>query len=60
MFGLLKQEALWKQRFASDEVKNVMHMCLQSPSHTFFAYGIKRLVNCYTVCVEKKELYVQK
>jgi hypothetical protein len=55
MFGLLKHEALWGQRFASDEVKDFVHMCLQSPSHTVFAYGIRRLVNCYTICVEKKE-----
>jgi len=55
MFGLLKQEASWAQRFASDIVKNVVHVRLQSPSHTFFAYGIGKPVNCYTVCVEKKE-----
>jgi hypothetical protein len=55
VFGVLKLEALWEQRFASDEVKNVVHMCLQSPSHAFFAFGIGRLVNCYTICVEKQE-----
>jgi SUMO ligase MMS21 Smc5/6 complex component len=56
MFGVLKQEASWGQRFAIDEVKNVVHMYLQSPSHTFSAYGIGRLVNCYIVCVKKRAI----
>ena len=43
------------ERFASDKVKNVVLMCLQSPSHIVFAYGIGRLVNCYTIYVEKNE-----
>jgi hypothetical protein len=60
MFGPLK-EASHVRRFASgDDVKDAMHKWLRSESKTFFADGIKRLVSCYTICVEKRGDYVEK
>jgi hypothetical protein len=54
IFGPLK-EALHGQRFTSDyEVKDAVHTWLQSHLEAFFTDGIKRLINCYPVCVEKK------
>jgi hypothetical protein len=49
------------QRFATDdEVKGAMHMWLQSQLKTFFTDGIRRLVNCCTVCVKIRGDYVAK
>jgi hypothetical protein len=54
MCGWLK-EALYGQRFAiDDEVKDVVKMWLHSQLETFFAYGIRRPVNCYTIHVKKR------
>jgi len=51
MFGPLK-EALHGCRFASDEVKNAMHMWLRSKPKNFLACKITRLANCYTILRE--------
>jgi hypothetical protein len=59
MFGPLK-EALLGWRFASnDEIKDTCTW-LRSQPKTCFADGIRRLVNHYTVCVEKRADYVEK
>ena len=60
MFGQLK-EALHGWRFASDnELKDTVHMWLQSQLKTFFTVGIRRLVNHYTKCTGKSSDYVEK
>lgn len=54
MFGALK-EAYHGWRSASDDyVKDTVHPWLQSWPKTLFVNGIRSLVNCYTICVEKK------
>jgi hypothetical protein len=54
MCGPLK-EALHGQRSASDdEVKVMLCTWPQSKPKTFFAGGIRKLVNCYTLCIEKR------
>jgi hypothetical protein len=53
---IAKKKALRGRRYASDcEVKNMMHTWLPSQPKTFFADRIRRLVNSYTICVEKKK-----
>jgi hypothetical protein len=60
MFEPLK-EALHGRRFADDdEVKDAVHTLLWSQQITFFADGIRKLVNCYTMCVKKRGDYVKK
>lgn len=55
------KEALRGRRFASDdEVKDAVHTWLRSQQITFFAVGIRKLVTCYTICVEKRGNYVEK
>jgi hypothetical protein len=36
------------------EVKDKVHMWLQSQPKSFFADRIRRLVNCYKICTEKR------
>jgi hypothetical protein len=49
------------QRFFNDDkVKGAMHMWLQSQQKTFFADGIRRLVDHYTTCFGKRAHYVEK
>jgi hypothetical protein len=60
MFGPLK-EALCGQRFATDDqVIYAMHKWLWPQLRNFFADGIRRLVNCCTICVEKRGDYIEK
>jgi hypothetical protein len=60
MFGTLK-EALRGRRFAiDDEVKDVVHTWLRSQPKTFFADGIRKLVNLNTICIEKRGDHVEK
>ena len=47
-------EALCEWKFASDEVKDMVHTQPQLQLITLFADGIRRLVNCYTILIEKK------
>jgi hypothetical protein len=59
MFVSLK-EALHGWRFASDEeVKDAVHMWLQSQLKSLFADRIRRLVNCYTICIEKSGIILR-
>lgn len=52
MFGLLNKPCV--DKFASDcDIKDTVHTWLWSQSKSFFSCGIRRLVNCYTICVEK-------
>ena len=55
-------EPLYGRRFAiDDEVYNAAHMWLQSQlKKTFFADGIRRLVNCHRRCTGKRGNYDEK
>jgi hypothetical protein len=43
-------------RIVCPRLKDAMHTWLRSQRKTFFADGIRKLVNCYKVCVEKSGL----
>jgi hypothetical protein len=49
------RDTLRGRRFASyDEVQEAVHTWLRSQLKTFLAYGIRKLVNRYTISVEKE------
>jgi hypothetical protein len=58
MFGPLKG-ALPGQRFATDEKECGAHMALIT-TKIFFADGIRKFMNRYTICVEKRGDYIAK
>jgi hypothetical protein len=59
MTGQLK-EAMHGWRLLSDEVKGVMHKWPRSKLETFFADGISRHLNVYTICIGKRGHNVEK
>jgi len=56
MFGPLKQ-ASHGRRFAVDEVLDAVHIRLRLQLENFFADGITRLINHYTICVKRGDYY---
>jgi hypothetical protein len=59
-FGPLNKPLYGCGFFSDDELNNAVHIWLLSQTKTFFTHGIKRLVNCYTICIEKGGDYVDK
>jgi hypothetical protein len=60
MFGQPKA-TLHGKIFASDDVvKDAVQMQLQPNPKTFSVNGIRKLVNCHTICTEKQGHYVEK
>jgi hypothetical protein len=59
MFGPLK-EALHRQIFGRDKVKDAVHTWLRSQPKTLLANWIRRLVNCYRIYIEKRGDYTEK
>jgi hypothetical protein len=60
IFGLIKN-ALRGRRFSNDdEVKDMLHTWLRGQLRTFFADGIRKLVDQGNECVEKLVDYVEK
>jgi len=45
---------------SDDEVKDAVHTWLRLQPKTFSADGIRKLVNCYTICSKKVGDYVEK
>jgi hypothetical protein len=53
MFGPLK-ETIHSCFATDDDVMAAVHTWLRSYPETFFAHGIRRLVNSYTIATEKQ------
>jgi hypothetical protein len=53
LFGPVK-EHLWGQKFADDEVMEVMQSCLKATPNSFLIEGIHKLVDRWTKCVVKQ------
>lgn len=59
-FGALREAYHGWRSASDDEVKDTVHTWLQSWPNTLFVNGIRSLVNCYKIRVEKRGGYVQK
>jgi histone-lysine N-methyltransferase SETMAR len=61
LFGLMK-EHLWGQKFADDEIMAAVQSSLKAKAtpRSFFLEGICKLVDRWTKCVSKQEVYVEK
>jgi len=59
LFGPMK-EHLRGQKFADDEVMEVVQSWLKATPKSFFLEGIRKLVDSWTKCVAKQGDYVEK
>ena len=60
LFGPLKN-ALRGHQFSTDkEVREAVHKWLHNQPKTFFLEGIRKIVDCWTKCIEKEGDYVEK
>jgi hypothetical protein len=59
LFGLM-EEYLRGQKFADDEVMEVVQSRLKVAPKSFFLEGIRKLVDRWTKCVAKQGHYVEK
>jgi histone-lysine N-methyltransferase SETMAR len=59
LFGPLKN-ALRCQFSTDKEVRKAVHKWLRDQPKTFFLEGIRKLVDCWTKCIEKEGDYVEK
>ena len=60
LFEPLKN-SLRGRRFSADkEVRKAVHKWLRDQLNTFFLEGIRKLVDCWTKCIEKEGDYIEK
>jgi hypothetical protein len=60
VFGPLN-DTLRGRRFGNDdEIKEAVHSWLTAQPKKFFPHGIKKLVQLFEKCIEKKNDYVEK